>query len=78
MAGPGGDGIVEGFIDLLFEEEDGLVIVDYKTDTLGSDDEIERAMSRLPAARGRVRAGIEQGDRSDGEGGVVPLPGTES
>ena len=46
MAGPVGDGIVEGFIDLLFEEEDGLVIVDYKTDTLGSDDEIERAMAR--------------------------------
>ena len=46
VAGPVGDGIVEGFIDLLFEEEDGLVIVDYKTDTLGSDDEIERAMAR--------------------------------
>ncbi len=46
VAGPVGDGIVEGFIDLLFEEEDGFVIVDYKTDTLGSDDEIERAMAR--------------------------------
>ena len=46
VAGPVGDGIVEGFIDLLFEEEGGLVIVDYKTDTLGSDDEIERAMAR--------------------------------
>ena len=44
VAGPVGDGIVEGFIDLLFEEEDGLVIVDYKTDALGSDEEIERAM----------------------------------
>ena len=32
MAGPVGDGIVEGFIDLLFEEDDGYVIVDYKTD----------------------------------------------
>ena len=31
VAGPVGDGIVEGFIDLLFEEEDGFVIVDYKT-----------------------------------------------
>ena len=46
VAGPVGDGIVEGFIDLLFEEEGGLVIVDYKTDALGSDDEIERAMAR--------------------------------
>ena len=46
VAGPVGDGIVEGFIDLLFEEEDGFVIVDYKTDALGTDEEIERAMSR--------------------------------
>ena len=46
VAGPVGDGIVEGFIDLLFEEEGGLVIVDYKTDALGSDEEIERAMAR--------------------------------
>ena len=46
VAGPVGDGIVEGFIDLLFEEEDGFVIVDYKTDALGSDDEIEWAMAR--------------------------------
>ena len=34
VAGPVGDGIVEGFIDLLFKEEDGFVIVDYKTDAL--------------------------------------------
>ena len=46
VAGPVGDGIVEGFIDLLFEEEGSLVIVDYKTDTLRSDDEIEQAMAR--------------------------------
>lgn len=46
VAGPVGDGIVEGFIDLLFEEEGGFVIVDYKTDALGSDDEIEQAMAR--------------------------------
>ena len=46
VAGPVGDGIVEGFIDLLFKEEDGFVIVDYKTDALGTEDEIERAMAR--------------------------------
>ena len=45
VAGPVGDGIIEGFIDLLFEEEDGYVIVDYKTDNLGSEDAIERAMA---------------------------------
>ena len=46
MAGPVGDGIVEGFIDLLFEEEDGFVIVDYKTDAIRSEDEIEQAKTR--------------------------------
>ncbi len=46
VAGPVGDGIVEGFIDLLFEEEDGFVIVDFKTDALSSDDSMEKAISR--------------------------------
>ena len=46
VAAPLGRGIVEGFIDLLFQEEDGFVIVDYKTDALRSDGEVERAMQR--------------------------------
>ncbi len=46
VAGPVGDGIVEGFIDLLFEEEDGFVIVDFKTDAVGSEEEVEQAMER--------------------------------
>lgn len=37
--------LVEGFIDLLFEEDDGLVIVDYKTDSLSSEDEIKKSMA---------------------------------
>jgi ATP-dependent helicase/nuclease subunit A len=27
-------GLIEGFVDLLFEEDDGLVVVDYKTDRI--------------------------------------------
>ena len=46
VAAPIGRGIVEGFIDLLFQEEDGFVIVDYKTDALRSDDDIQKAMRR--------------------------------
>ncbi len=46
VAGPVGDGIVEGFIDLLFEEEDGFVIVDFKTDAVGSEEDVEQAMAR--------------------------------
>ena len=34
VAAPVGDGSLHGFIDLLFEEPDGLVVVDYKTDTV--------------------------------------------
>lgn len=34
VAAPIGDGSLHGFIDLLFEEEDGLVVVDYKTDAV--------------------------------------------
>ena len=46
VAGRVGGGIVDGFIDLLFEEEDGYVVVDYKTDAAGDDEAIEQAMAR--------------------------------
>ena len=36
VATPTGDGVLHGFIDLLFEEDDGLVIVDYKTDVVSA------------------------------------------
>ncbi|MCC7366179.1 MAG: UvrD-helicase domain-containing protein [Dehalococcoidia bacterium] len=38
--------IVEGFIDLLYETPEGFVVVDYKTDSVGSDAEVEAAMAR--------------------------------
>ncbi len=34
VAVPTGNGALHGFIDLLFEESDGLVVVDYKTDSV--------------------------------------------
>lgn len=37
---------VEGFIDLLYEGPEGLVVVDYKTDSARSLDDIARAMER--------------------------------
>ncbi len=41
------DGVlVEGFIDLLYEEPNGYVIVDYKTDALPDDGAIDGAMQR--------------------------------
>jgi len=38
--------VVEGFIDLLYESPEGLVVVDYKTDEAGSDAQVELAMKR--------------------------------
>jgi ATP-dependent helicase/nuclease subunit A len=41
------DGVlVEGFIDLLYESADGLVLVDYKTDSARDPAAIDRAMER--------------------------------
>ncbi len=34
VAAPVGDGSLQGFIDLLFDEPDGMVVVDYKTDAV--------------------------------------------
>ena len=43
VAAPVGDGFLHGFIDLLFEEPDGLVIVDYKTDSV-PEAEVDQAV----------------------------------
>ena len=40
-----GNGSLHGFIDLLFEEEDGMVVVDYKTDAI-TDNEAPEAVQR--------------------------------
>ena len=37
---------VEGFIDLLYETADGLVVVDYKTDAVPSEEDLAAAMER--------------------------------
>ena len=47
VAAPVGDGSLHGFIDLLFEEENGLVVVDYKTDAVTE--------AQLPEVVGRYR-----------------------
>ena len=44
VAAPTGDGVLHGFIDLLFEEDDGLVIVDYKTDAVSAEETPEAVL----------------------------------
>ena len=48
---PVGDGALEGFVDLLFEENDGLVIVDYKTDSV-EPEEVANAANRYKLQAG--------------------------
>ena len=38
--------VIEGIIDLLIETPDGYTVVDYKTDAVGDDEELTRAMLR--------------------------------
>ena len=45
VAAPVGEGVLEGFIDLLFEEDGNLIVVDYKTDAVDSD-HVEDAAAR--------------------------------
>jgi ATP-dependent helicase/nuclease subunit A len=43
VGAPVGDVVLEGFIDLLYEAADGLVVVDYKTDSVADADVTARA-----------------------------------
>jgi ATP-dependent helicase/nuclease subunit A len=52
--------VVEGFIDLLYEGPDGLVIVDYKTDRLRGAEEIDRVMPVYRLQGGAYAAAAEE------------------
>lgn len=43
---PGTVDLFEGFVDLLFETDAGLVVVDYKTDTVSDDAAVDAALDR--------------------------------
>jgi ATP-dependent helicase/nuclease subunit A len=45
---PDGDELVEGTLDLVFEEDGQLVLVDYKTDPIGEDQAIDQAAHHAP------------------------------
>jgi ATP-dependent exoDNAse (exonuclease V) beta subunit len=46
VAAPIGATLVEGFIDLLYEAPEGIVVVDYKTDTVRSPSEVDATVGR--------------------------------
>ena len=43
---PFAGGVLEGYVDLLYRDEDGLVVVDYKTDTWRSEADLEAKVTR--------------------------------
>jgi ATP-dependent helicase/nuclease subunit A len=60
VATPVCDGVLEGFIDLLFEEDGQLVVVDYKTDALASEEEIAQAMQRYRLQGGAYTLALQK------------------
>ena len=52
-------GSLHGFIDLLFEEEDGLVVVDYKTDSVRASD-LPEAVNRYRLQGGAYSHAVQQ------------------
>jgi ATP-dependent helicase/nuclease subunit A len=45
---PDGADLIEGVVDLVFEEDGGLVIVDYKTDHIADDQALAQAAHHAP------------------------------
>ncbi len=57
---PVGDGVLEGFIDLLFEEDGGLVVVDYKTDAVPNEAAVREAMERYRLQGGAYALAVQR------------------
>lgn len=61
---PYADGVLEGYIDLLYEADDGLVVVDYKTDAWRNaaelDAKVERYSVQLRTYAGAVSQAVGQ------------------
>ena len=71
---PYGDGVLEGYIDLLYRSPDGLVVVDYKTDSWRGEADLQRQGRALPGATTGVRPGRERGGRGGGSGAGAAVP----
>ncbi len=54
------DTLLEGFIDLLFEDDGGMVIADYKTDALDGSEDRQSALERHGLQAGLYALAVEQ------------------
>ncbi|MCH7699225.1 MAG: PD-(D/E)XK nuclease family protein [Chloroflexi bacterium] len=60
VSAPIGEAGVEGFIDLLYETDKGLVVVDYKTDRAPSEEDLEAALTRYTPQGAAYALAIEE------------------
>jgi ATP-dependent helicase/nuclease subunit A len=60
VGAPVGETVLEGFIDLLFEEEGELVVVDYKTDSLETEEEIAAKSGHYRIQAGAYALALQQ------------------
>ena len=70
---PFGDTVLEGYVDLLYRRDDGLVVVDHKTDRVARRPRAHREAGRLPAPAGGLRPGGGASDRRAGRRGPPGL-----
>ena len=86
VAAPVGDHLVEGYVDLLVRTDEGLVVVDWKTDHVEGDDDVTAKLARYRLQGASYAAAVEEatGERVArvvfaflGEGGATEaeLPG---
>jgi ATP-dependent exoDNAse (exonuclease V) beta subunit len=59
VGAPVGATVLEGYIDLLLRTEDGLVIVDYKTDAVGEGSDLEAKVARYRPQLAAYAAAVE-------------------
>ena len=54
-----GERLVEGYVDLVYRGPDGLVVVDWKTDTIAGDDGVDAKLARYRLQGAAYAAGLE-------------------
>ena len=59
VAAPIGDRVIEGYIDLLIETPDGLVVIDYKTDSANTEAEIDAKLATYELQGAAYAAALE-------------------
>ncbi len=59
LSAPVGDRVIEGYVDLLVEGPDGLVVIDYKTDSARSEAEIDAKLAAYELQGASYAAALE-------------------